>query len=433
MPPWVDEEFFYHPFDLETPPLAENGLEVLQELQGTTTGFGAAVDCVEMSSNAENDTLQFQVNQNGSSIQFSTSHFFPNGTSVTCFYPRSASHTANDTTNDIFPFPNGNLALEVMQTMQPAAGVDDGGFCSSIIVAGWVRAIDNESSSGKNNTTASGRDITSTFLSCSATLRTAQFDVAVDSTGHLIRSQRTSDFAGDTGPYFLGNASEVGLFQHSSALIAALNPGDFEWHNDSFTSDWVNSLLASIRNSSSLVDPSAPVPNATAVAPLLESLYEQLFAILLGLNTNIFPEARPPTPMTAQALVLEPRLFVSPLMFTISMTILCLQLVVAILYYANRPKRFLPRMPTSIGSIIAFVSASRALEDFGPEKEKDGENEERRYGYGRLVGTDGRTRVGIEKQRYVVPLKSQNPDVKKRRRWAWGRGKKDENEIKTWI
>lgn len=78
-------------------------------------------------------------------------------------------------------------------------------------------------------------------------------------------------------------------------------------------------------------------------------------------------------------------------------------------------------MPTSIASVMAYVAASRAAEDFshGSGSNGDGDGGKERYGYGRFVGTDGKTYVGIEKQRYVVPLESRNSEAEKRT-WSLG-------------
>jgi hypothetical protein len=108
--------------------------------------------------------------------------------------------------------------------------------------------------------------------------------------------------------------------------------------------------------------------------------------------------------------------------------LLCSQLVVAVFYYVYRPKRFLQRMPTSMASIVGFVLKSRVLAEFA---EKENPQDSHRYAYGRFIGTDGKTHVGIERQQFVVPLESKNPDVR-RRRW-FGVGKLDEKEPRTWI
>jgi hypothetical protein len=59
-------------------------------------------------------------------------------------------------------------------------------------------------------------------------------------------------------------------------------------------------------------------------------------------------------------------------------------------------------MPSLIASTIAYVSLSRVVEDFST---KDSSPSGARYGYGRFIGADGTTDIGIARQRYVIPLK----------------------------
>ncbi|KAH6694947.1 hypothetical protein BKA61DRAFT_531721 [Leptodontidium sp. MPI-SDFR-AT-0119] len=445
LPPWIDKKFFYLPFNLKSVAALPGHNAQLQNFRGVTTGIGTQTSCVELSE--EKGTLQFEVNNNGSSIQFSTSHQSANGTRIDCFYPRSASRTANDTTNDLLPFRNGPLALEAVQAMKPATNGTDDGTCPSSLIMGWVRVSDRVaiSQNGDSGPSLSNRDVSQTFIACSQKLLVADFDVVTDRTGRVIQSNQVSNFTEDISPFFdpkvsINNSAlfsgpirnELDLFQESTSLIASFNVNDFNWHNDSFTSDWMNSLLAMVQNSSNIVDPASPKPNATAVGPLVEDLYEQLFAILLSLNTHIFSQAPEASIVSAEAAFVESRLFVSPVMFTLTIAILAFHLLVATVYYARRPKRFLPRLPTSVASVIAFVSASRAVADFREKDVRSNTFKDQKYAYGRFIGIDGKTHVGIEQQRFVVPLKSRNPDVK-RRKWGWTFDKEDEKQPKTWI
>ena len=90
-----------------------------------------------------------------------------------------------------------------------------------------------------------------TFLSCTEKLLVAQFEVTVDSLGHILSSNRTTEFAMDTSLYFNADAvapakfesygvthTELDLWNQSTALIATTDNLDFRWHNDSTTSDW---------------------------------------------------------------------------------------------------------------------------------------------------------------------------------------------------
>ncbi|KAH9209381.1 hypothetical protein DL95DRAFT_477433, partial [Leptodontidium sp. 2 PMI_412] len=442
LPSWIDEKFFYIPFELQPGPVLGKPDLALDAIRGSTTGFGVNVTCTQLQSTG-NDVLQFGVNRNGSNIQFSTSHVLEDDNRARCIYRRSANHTATETTNDLFPFPNGGAAaLEVVQTMQASANTSDAGFCASTMIMGWVRAVE-QADAPPSNVASSGRNISTTFLSCTQKLLIAEFDLTVDTSGRIIQSNQTSDFVTDTTHYFPVNetsstnitlpvSSETALFQQTAALMAGYGAFDFAWHNDSFTSDWINSLLGLMINSTRLVDPAAAAPDATFIGFHVEKLYEQLFAVLLGLNTQVFPVTDEGKDVNASAIYIETRIFVSPLMFKFTVIILSIHLLVAIIYYSYRPRRFLPRMPTSLASIIAFVSASRALEDFNEKPDGVERLGDQRFGYGRFIGTDGKTHVGIEQQRFVVPLKSRNPEVRSRK-WGWTFGKEDERQPKTWI
>lgn len=221
------------------------------------------------------------------------------------------------------------------------------------------------------------------------------------------------------------------FFKQANDLVTPISNGYFKWHNDSFTGDWMNSVLGFKIQSDSLVNPSAPVPNAANATALMQDMYARLFALVIGLNTHVLVPQEEDVQTMIVVEAAEERSLISAVMFQMAVVLLALQAVVAILYYWKRPKLCLPRMPTSIAAVLGMVENSRALEDFGRDGRDGDENGrgrstrrkdcEERYGYGRFIGTDGKTHVGIEKQRYVVPLKSQDTKVKKRI-WSWRRG-----------
>ncbi|KAH7374207.1 hypothetical protein BKA64DRAFT_649216 [Cadophora sp. MPI-SDFR-AT-0126] len=440
LPAWIDQNRFYLPFDIGAVPVSTGSGNplLLQDIRGPTTGFGAALKCFELSSDqADSNSVFFKVLPDIDSVDFSTSHLLENGTRVQCA-GNQLHHGTNGTKVLIGELPNGSTAFEAFNPMIPVEGVDDGGFCETLLVAGWVRLGANESSflvEDTQNSTNDGRKLSSIFLGCRPQLQVASFNVSVDPDGRILSARQTSNFSSDTAQYFLNSSSitanVTSLLSQANNLIAAANSNGFSWHNDSFTSDWFNSLLGQTIHSKVLVDPQAPVPRLANATAITETLYKQLFALLLGLNTEVFAQAKASdiVPLTLDVVVEESRLFISPVMFEIAIILLGIQLIVAGLYYTHRPRRFLPRMPTSIASIIAFVAASRAVADFDEKNADDENGDNHRYAYGRFIGTDGRTHVGIERHRYVVPLKSQNPSVKRRR---WGR-EKDKGQSLTWI
>lgn len=430
LPSWVDQKYYYLPFNIPSLPQTgeSSSTSQIQGYKGVTTGFGASVNCVQLIPGNSGDSVNFKSSADGFSALFSTSHLLENGTTVNCI-PLQDQPSTNISTGFNGILPSGPLALEAMQFMYPVPGVNDGGFCTSLMVAGWARSATVPSSKNRDSFDP---NVTSLFIGCTPKVQAGTFEVMVDAEGHVLNSTLAGDLSTNVKAYFSTGTNETSLLQQTSSLIAPGEMlGDLVWHNDSFTSDWMNSLMGIVLDTGDLVNPSAPVPDSKDVIPALEELYARLFAVLLGLNTQVFtPAPNTTAPVEAYIIVQTSRLFVSSVAFKVSVAILALHLIVSILYYANRPRRFLPRMPTSIASIIAYVGASRALEDFGSDKNP--KQSEHRYGYGRFIGTDGKTHVGIERQRYVVPLKSRNPAVKPRRFWKFGK-ETDETQPKSWI
>jgi hypothetical protein len=198
----------------------------------------------------------------------------------------------------------------------------------------------------------------------------------------------------------------------------------------------MNSLMVIAQNSHDLVDPAALALSSADVIPLLESLYRQFFATILALSTHVFSENHIQNDVQMEAIVVVDRIFVSSALFKLWLVVLYLHLTVAILYYTDRPKMFLPRMLTSIGAIVSYLPASRAVEDFSESSQRLGkryeiEVESKLYAYGRYIGIDEKTHIGIERHQNVVPLESKTPEVK-RRRWGWHH-LSDEREPRTWI
>ena len=434
LPAWVDKDFFYLPFDLNLPPTeTASGTPLeFQEFRGTTTGFGSNSTCVELTKDQGPNTIQFDPYPDGTKANLTTSYKLPNGTTVTCF-----AHTWNRLFNETVQFTGGffssnKSSLEVVKNLTPATDQDDGEFCGSILLAGWARVGSNvtDTPAVANTTETLGRTLDYSFMSCTQQLRIATFDVAVDEQGRILAANRTALDVEDTESFFTDNAKESDLFRQVNDLLAPPTIDGTKWHADNVTTDWFNSLLRLAIKSDNLIDPTLSVPKYADTAPLVQTMVTQLFSILMSLNPEMFMTSKLPMQLDGGAVVVESRIFVSSIMFLLSFIIIAFNVIVAVWYYTHRPKRFLPRMPTSIASIMAFVSASRALEDFTYSDRKDDVAEETVYGYGRFVGTDGRTHVGIEQQRFVVPLQSRNPDVKRRK---WRVFRKDDREPRTWI
>ena len=122
----------------------------------------------------------------------------------------------------------------------------------------------------------------------------------------------------------------------------------------------------------------------------------------MSFDKVIFPRQDTPTMQEVIILYAEPHIFMKTVMFWISVGVLALQTVVLMLYLFSPHKKFLPRLPITIASTIAYVAANQALEISGTSFE-DG----KRYGYGCFVGADGVDRVGIDEAEKITPLRPQ--------------------------
>jgi hypothetical protein len=125
--------------------------------------------------------------------------------------------------------------------------------------------------------------------------------------------ERTGDIDGDVQQFFTSNGNASALLARSWALLAPYSGDLLHWHNDSVTSDWMDSLLGIANKSSALVDSTKPLPLAKDVGPKVEALCTQMFAILLGLNTDIFSTAGDAEVVPGNIEVLETRIFMAPL------------------------------------------------------------------------------------------------------------------------
>ncbi|OBT46370.1 hypothetical protein VE00_02735 [Pseudogymnoascus sp. WSF 3629] len=431
LPPWVDDNFFYLPFNL---PKSEQPSEKQLSIDGysaLTRGFGVDLACEQIFQEGDNDTLVFRQTDNGGMTELSMVHKLAGGGNVTC----SSTLRLREGNMYTEPWTNDTCAFEIVTPLElnnaTGSGLPDNGYCSSVVVAGWARIglANSATTQGTSSTNATnGRSFETAFMRCLPTLRTAFFNVTVDSTERIISSKREGEFDTDLQP-FGTEAAIMSLMAQTSTMLFPFTGNKARWHNDTFAIDWMNSLLKIQLNSSDFINPAMPVPDIPTVIPHFAGMYQRLTAVMFSFDTTLFEKAPANTTMAIEIHTKQTRIFMTPTMFYISITILVLQLFTLAAYYAMRPRRFLPRMPLSIASIIAYVSASQAVQDYGNRSSE--KSPETRYGYGRFKGADGRTHVGIEKEPLVVPLKSNNPDVK-RRKWRIGRSLPPE-EPRIWI
>jgi hypothetical protein len=204
---------------------------------GSTRGFEAETICQPLQQNEPNKSVIFNPSDNGSTIEFFTQHVLPGGANITC----NSGDQGNLTSLMPGLAPEGAAAMEVVRLMSNIT-MDDGGFCEKVLVLGWVRLGPQDSNANLSISNGTARrSFESAFMSCSHRILTAEFNVSVDSAGHILTAQQSGPF--DEPEAFITTNSTVYLINQLNSLNTPVPVFGNRWHNYSFTSDWMNSIL----------------------------------------------------------------------------------------------------------------------------------------------------------------------------------------------
>lgn len=440
LPSWTTKDRYYLPFELE------NASQNQSNYAFTTVGFEGSLACTVLTETPGNFTYDFSLNSDATQVRFLTTRTHANGTKVDCFAPMSMTDDTirladgNHPTTQIFVSGNssGQNALEMF--MVPMAGPSAGDrqlrrSCSDLFVGVWARAnislsdklsIVNTPASTENlglitgptaNTTSVSLD--SLVLACEPRTHAAKYNVTVDSIGQILAAVQlpNSSFTMDD------TVSEGALNKLRSAFSY---PSDLlTWHNDTRAREWLSLFIAKIAQSDSLLDATAPLPDGADLGQQASDVFQRLFALILAGNKESFLRLPEPVNVTGQKLTVVNRVFVSSIMYKIALVILCIDILVILNNYLRMPKPFLPRMPTSIASNVAFFAASHFAHELAEEAETRTapeelvdrlKNTERSFGFGKFIGTDGQVHTGIERAPFVHLLDNiQN--ARRRSRW----------------
>jgi hypothetical protein len=404
LPPWTDIKFAYFPFMAMDGNLDNSS----STYQARTRGFGVDTICKPLS--MSRNSLPFVAYQLADDASQSLAILYSNenGSITNCTNSRFWANPALDVNHTA---PAGGLAQELATQLQPQRIVNgtsyqiphDDGFCERRMLMSWFRVKPREIKG----------TLEATHLDCVSTLQTAMFNLTVNSGGYILESRRVGDFENLTSidrndtHNMLVSANDIiaggaGVYTDS----AYISQDDAGWHNDTLTRDWMNYLAKLMLNSTRLVDPNHPLPTAEETIPVVQDLYKRLFSVALGLNMRVFKRAAEPVQLHGTVVVPETRIFMDETAFIITIVILALNVVVATVLYVQEGRPFLPRLPSTIGSLAAYVAASRAVREYvGPEGERLEKRlyngDERTYGFGRFTGVDGQEHVGVEMDSYV--------------------------------
>ncbi|KAM0477581.1 hypothetical protein ACHAPX_005895 [Trichoderma viride] len=369
LPPWSTSDYFFQPYTVES----GNESNSSSTYRVPTRGFSVNANCTAVPSS------RFVV-ASPASIGFTTE--------TACKSNRSEIvRLAKSTMQTSMYIPNGKPgSYEDSLSIYPPGNSDN---CSRTIIFGWGRT----SQVAKLNGT-----IEASFAFCQPYFQTAMFDVRHDSEGNVLAYERTSEVS----THLDGDGQD----EQRNRVVTQLNNMlgvSGNWHNDTLTRDMMNYLLVISLNSRDFLDPKKPPPDPNDLIPTIEKVYRKLFVIILSTNINLFVPGDKALSVTGQKLTDETRIFVDQNAFIITVTILGLNIIAVIVFYSRGIMFNLPRVPTTIGSILAFVSASHILLDDDNESSSSRDTKEKNtYSFGRYIGIDQKVHLGIDMDPHVA-------------------------------
>ncbi|ROT39315.1 hypothetical protein SODALDRAFT_339692 [Sodiomyces alkalinus F11] len=378
--PFVD--YYFRPFTL---PNSEE--TIAQAYTSTTRGFGVTPQCSPLGkfdSNGVGPLVNYTLSRRGRILPECPTHFQP------------AQLTLD---RALVNMPFGPSAAEVVDTLASGAAYD---VCDTTLVLGWSQSPQVRDTDGFMETT---------LLLCEPDFTTALFELTVNEQGVVLASKQVSESTNVLDYQDATNDTDTLIVMTNYQL----RKSELAWHNDTLSRDWMNHFLKIMPGHKDLLDPDAALPDPEAVIPSIETLYRQLFALILGLNHQVFERSREPVLLEGTEHRTETRIFIPLPAFIMSVAVLGLDVLVAAILYGFGIKHFLPRMPTTVGSILAYVAPSRALREYHPVEEGEkmttttstprGAASSSTFSFGRYIGDDGHAHVGIELDPYVVPLR----------------------------
>ncbi|CAE7185453.1 hypothetical protein HRS9139_07140 [Pyrenophora teres f. teres] len=407
LPAWTDNKLFYRPF-LPNDNTSPNG----SIFEGVTKAFGAELDCSKLEiSNTFQAALEFYPD--------SVTAIAPS-VNVTITKGESKFQCTSPSKNELRSGPigrgcvQGYSAAELVLLLQPQrfnATRTEIDACKEVVVLGWLRSTRSCGDVYPQPLTSTN----STFMQCKPRWVTGTANIRVDASGRLqdrakeMKIQNTTDSDANALQQLFSNNPVNLIGQSNLYLFQGSNPG---WHNDSFADDFLNYFMVRAANNSDFLDNTLAVPSFDMLIGPLNKAYSSLFAIWLGINRNrllVASDKQQQSLIEGWKIEPERRVFVSTPMFAISEAILGTYIIVAILVYLRRPGQYLPRLPTSIASLVALFAASSAVQDMQNTSHLDRKGRaqhlkylDTRYGYGSFIGGgDGRVHIGIERTPFI--------------------------------
>ncbi|RYP05728.1 hypothetical protein DL765_009742 [Monosporascus sp. GIB2] len=370
LPPWLTGEFFFPPLTHEDEIGTTSDYFTVK-----TRGFGVLPSC---------SPLLSDVSRTGKGTDQSPAE---------CYAPFFPVYE-----HKYVPL-EGPIAHEHVGSMSTGSNISAGvnypvGECGEIFTMGWGRSI---ASNGTSKAVINSR-----FFACEPVVISRFFDLAVDSEGHVLSAEILDDaretYNGDLGP-----SSVSQLLRETNSMF---QPTGVRWHNDVITNDWMHYFLTILNDdNTALVDPSEDVPDPQILIPQVERIYKQTFAALLYTVPQIFEDYEEDGPVVmGKRMTTETRLFMARGAFVVSTLVLAINIITATFIYWRGTAVYLPRMPTTIASILGYTASSHLASEGWKNPLDEKQAASSTFGFGHYLGIDGKVHLGIDVDPYVVPV-----------------------------
>ncbi|EGX46998.1 hypothetical protein AOL_s00097g44 [Orbilia oligospora ATCC 24927] len=267
------------------------------------------------------------------------------------------------------------------------------GFCLNIIPVAWSHRI---YSRGAKGYVMEGQP-KQTLLVCQPKVTVANFSIEVDRIGN-IQSYRKLGNSSEIDDYLEPGFTKTQFNEHLSGISRSLLKIP-----ESRAQDWEGLLMTRLaKNGTDYFDP-------VELGKLASETFALSFSIFAAQNkAELFLEGGKSSDngyVSGTIFKYEKRVVMSPPLTIVSLAILGLFCGALVLVYVFRRKRYLPRQPTSLASMIAYCQDSTLLDDlvdtWGMSTVRRQEILEKlghTYGFGWYKGRDGTRRLGVDKE-----------------------------------
>ncbi|KAK6511123.1 hypothetical protein TWF481_000045 [Arthrobotrys musiformis] len=420
LPPWSTREHMFLPVE----PVAKlNGRVDFDFYRTTTVGFSGSMECRPVLNGTNGEYMYYNTN-NGTTTAFlripntyegDPSDMLPCGT-VFGYRPPAPTNDSpyyHNATLGRWPYPSidnyGELYEDTSDDDNKLVHISVNkrdsfeekerlksvreSLCWNIVPVSWSHRLYRRSAKGY----VLDAEPEQTLLVCQPKVTVANFSVEVDRFGK-VRSYQKIGNSSEIDDYLEpGFSKERFNFQLPSIFRPYIsNPG-------ARVQDWEGLLMTRLaKEGVNYFDP-------VELGKLASDAFALAFSIFAAQNKDeLFLEGNTGSNdgnVGGSIFKYEKRVVMSPSLTIVSLAILSLFCLTLILVYTFRRKRYLPRQPTSLASMIAYCQDSTLLDDLvdtwamsTAQREKVLEKLGYTYGFGWYKGRDGSRQLGVDKE-----------------------------------